>query len=62
MPSAEGHEKEKGRWLLFDAITEVANGRTYEEVANEFLMPKHIKSARKLIRDKDYDRIYGDAR
>ena len=43
---------EKGRWLLYEAISELANGKDFETVANNYLIPKHIKTAKKLMLEK----------
>ena len=42
----------KGRWFLYDAITDVVNGEGFEDVATRYLLPKHIKMARKTIEEK----------
>lgn len=42
----------KGRYFLFDAITDVVNGEDFNVVADRYLLPKSIKSARKLIEEK----------
>jgi len=43
---------EKGRWLIYEAITELANGKQFDRVATEFLMPKAIKTAKRLMHEK----------
>ena len=48
-PRNKGH---KGRWMLYDAISEVANGKSAEEVANRYLLPKAVKSAKKFMENK----------
>ena len=47
----------KGRWLVYDAISDVANGSHFSDVAREYLMPKHVRSAKKLIEERS-ERIY----
>ena len=43
---------EKGRWLLYEAITDVANGKQFDRVATEYLVPKAIKTAKRLMHEK----------
>jgi len=43
---------EKGRWLIYEAITELANGKQFDRVANEFLIPKAIKKAKQFMHKK----------
>jgi len=42
----------KGRWFLYDAITDVVNGEDFNIIADHYLLPKHIKTARKFIEEK----------
>jgi len=41
----------KGRYFLYDAITDIVNGEDFNVVADRYLLPKHIKSARQYIEE-----------
>lgn len=43
---------QKGRYLILECIEQLANGRNFDRVAQEYLMPKHIKTAKKVMLEK----------
>jgi len=47
--------KEKGRLMLFDAITEVCNGKDSDKVADYYLLPKAIKQAKQVMLERMTD-------